>query len=457
MRQRLSPLLIVLSLLLLTVAPMMSNAQDTNGQVKRMSTLLRLRETPSPTGAVINELIGLTPLILVGRTIDNNWLKVQTTDGQTGWVAAGYVDAFIALTSLPIMTADGSTVTTPTVTTPTTATDAPAQTVEAAGGAAVKRGITLRLRQEPSTTAAVLRDLAGGTPLEIIGRTADGIWLNVNATGQIGWVAALYVESVSTSVVGTVTTGNTSPTVTVRGVSAIYQRGKALGNNYGRFAKVGDSITVSEYSYDALGRGQYNLGAYAGLQRIINTFSTSSFNSFTHVSAAARGGWTTANVLDPASRNTALCQTEITPLECELDRIRPSIALIQFGTNDIVFVSPDQFAFNLNRIIDICIDRGVVPVLTTIPHREGYDGNVDTYSNIIRDVAANREIPLWDLRASLDNLPNRGLSGDGIHPSFPPGGYADSANFANSEALQAGYVTRNLTALQVLERVLGAF
>lgn len=451
--RRLALPLLILSALLLTLAPVLS-AQTTNGQVKRMSTLLRLRQTPSPSGAVIVELTGGTPLILVGRTIDNNWLNVQTTDGQSGWVASGYVEAFIPLTDLPIMTADGGTVTTPVVTTPdsaTSTTDSAAQTTQpASGGAAVKRGITLRLRAEPTTTAVVLADLVGGTPLEIIGRTDDGAWFNVNVAGQSGWVSSLYVESVS-AVVGTA-----GAAVNVRGVSAIYQRGRGLGNNYGVFAKIGDSISVSEYSYDALGRGQYNLGGYAGLQRVVNTFATPSFNSFTHVSVAAAGGWTTAIVLDPNFRNTAVCQNPVSPLECELDRIKPSIALIQLGTNDVQYLSPDQFAFNLNRIVEICIDRGVIPVLTTIPYRVGFDGSVDTFNGIIRDTAASRSLPLWDLKASLDNLPNRGLSGDGIHPSFPPGGYADSANFANGEALQAGYVTRNLTALQVLERVLAA-
>jgi len=419
-----------------------------------MSTSLRLRQTPSPVGEVILELAGGTSLSVLGRTIDDNWLNVQTAEGQAGWVASGYVELFIALNTVPVMTADGGTITTPTTTTDPAA---PAQTVAepASGGAAVKRGITLRLRANASTAAAVLADLRGGTPLEVIGRSADGAWLNVTANGQTGWVAALYVESVSVAV-GTTTGATSEAAVTVRGVSAIYQRGRALGNNYGRFAKVGDSITVSEYSYDAIGRGQYNLGGYGNLQYVINTFTASGFNSFTNVSAAAKGGWTTDNLLYPGSRDTNLCPAETTPLECELDRIKPSIALIELGTNDILYVAPEQFDFNLNRIIDICIGRGVIPVLTTIPHREGYDGNVDTYSNIIRDVAARRDVPLWDLRASLDNLPYRGLSGDGIHPSFPPGGYADSANFANPEAMQTGYVIRNLTALQVLERVLAA-
>jgi hypothetical protein len=95
-----------------------------------------------------------------------------------------------------------------------------------------------------------------------------------------------------------------------------------------------------------------------------------------------------------------------------------------------------------------------VPVLATIPYRAGFEGGVDAFNQIIRNVAASRDIPLWDVKSALDGLPNRGLSGDGIHPSSAPGGYADSANFASGDSMQAGYVTRNLTALQILERTL---
>ena len=66
-----------------------------------------------------------------------------------------------------------------------------------------------------------------------------------------------------------------------------------------------------------------------------------------------------------------------------------------------------------------------------------------------------RDLLEVERKHALDGLPNRGLSGDGVHPSWPPAGYADSANFANPEALQAGHVARNLKALEVLAHVLG--
>ena len=42
------------------------------------------------------------------------------------------------------------------------------------------------MREAANTTAVVITTLDSGTPLEIIGQTADGEWLNVTANGQTG-------------------------------------------------------------------------------------------------------------------------------------------------------------------------------------------------------------------------------------------------------------------------------
>lgn len=438
------------------------SAQETNGRVKDMATTVRLREAPSLTSEIIAELAGGTPLNLIGRTANGQWYQA-TADGQTGWLAWGYVVALVPVETIPVI--GGGQPTPPASTAPTQ----PTTTTSAApssGGAVVRPGISLRLRTDASLSASVIRELPGNTRLEIIAQSADGAWLNVNTpAGETGWVSAQYViRSGGSAPVTTTTTGGDAPTtsasvgpaVNVRGVRAIYERGQALGNQRGVFTRVGDSISVSEYSLDAIGRGTYNLGAYGGLQRVIDAFRTPSFNSFTHVSVSAGGGWTTMIALEPRFRDPSVCKTEVSPLECEYDRVKPSVALIQLGTNDLLYITADQFSANINRIVDISIDRGVIPVLTTIPYRDGYRDGVDAFNAVIRQTAANRDVPLWDLNAALNGLPNSGVSGDGIHLSWPPGGYLDSANFASPEAVQSGYGTRNLTALQVLERVLNA-
>lgn len=442
LKRSLNTALLITSLLLLigTVT-----AQDNpNARVKDMSSTLRLRQAPSVTGGVIMELAGGTPLKLVGRTANNSWLKVETYESQTGWVSAAYVVVYIALADVPVLNEA-----------PVTSMSPVATVSSDEGGARVaSMNSTLRLRQEPSTAAAILAELSGGTPLQIIGRTEDSAWLNVTtASGLTGWVSAAYVVSGGTPAAVVAPSGSGAGSLPsasgVRGVRDIYARGQTLGNRRGVFTKIGDSITVSEYALDAIGRNTFNLGGYGNLQRVIDTFLSTGFNSFTHVSSAAGVGWTTSVALEPRCNG-------ISAVECELDGIKPSVALIQLGTNDLLYLSPDQFSYNLARIVDICIDRGVVPVLATIPYRDGFEDGVNTFNAIIRGIASSRDIPIWDVKGALDGLPNRGLSGDGVHPSWPPAGYADSANFANPEALQAGYVARNLKALQVLEYVLNA-
>lgn len=457
-------LIIVLCAGLLLMFGLAAAQDGTNARVKSMATTLRLRESPSVLAATIVELNGGTPLNVIGRTANNGWFKVEADGGLTGWVSAGYVELSVGLSSVPILT-EGVTVSPPL---PPDAADAPTAATNNSGSTANEGtarvgniGGTLRLRHSPTTLAAILQELLPGTPLDVLGRSDDGAWLNVTVPdGTIGWVSAAYVVMGGGGALAPVTstgttTANLPSAAGVRGVRAIYARGQALGNQRNVFTKIGDSMTASTESLDAIGRGTYSLGAYGSLQRVIDTFNAG-FNSFTHVSAAAGAGWTTMVALEPRFRNTAICQTEVSSVECELDRVKPAVALIQLGTNDMQYISADTFAYNLTRIVDICIDKGVVPVLATIPYREGFGESVDAFNNVIRGVAASRDLPVWDVKAALDGLPNRGLNADGIHPSSAPGGYADSANFANAEALQTGYVARNLSALQILNTVLNS-
>ncbi|MBC8170989.1 MAG: hypothetical protein H7X77_04940, partial [Anaerolineae bacterium] len=93
---------------------------------------------------------------------------------------------------------------------------------------------------------------------------------------------------------------------------------------------------------------------------------------------------------------------------------------------------------------------GIIPVLSTIPVRVGYEEKVNQFNGIIRATAAANGIPLWDYAGAMAGLPNSGLSGDGLHPSTSSAGYQGAADF-NGENLQYGYVIRNLTMLQVLD------
>jgi hypothetical protein len=67
----------------------------------------------------------------------------------------------------------------------------------------------------------------------------------------------------------------------------------------------------------------------------------------------------------------------------------------------------------------------------------------------IREIAAEFDVPLWDLDKALATLPDRGVSEDGVHLTpFYSYDYTDELAFERGNALQ------NLTGLIALDSVL---
>ncbi|HLP08303.1 MAG TPA: SGNH/GDSL hydrolase family protein, partial [Opitutaceae bacterium] len=80
-------------------------------------------------------------------------------------------------------------------------------------------------------------------------------------------------------------------------------------------------------------------------------------------------------------------------------RANPSWSLTMYGTNDIrqSSWSPAVYNAQLQRLVQINIDAGVVPVLSTIPPCTGYDTRVTEANAVVRQVATRMRIPLVDL------------------------------------------------------------
>ena len=319
-------------------------------------------------------------------------------------------------------------------------------------------GVPLRLRAGPGLDYAVLDLLDDNTPLAINARNADSTWLEIRTLDQfrMGWVYAAYVEilvDIQTIPDQTAPLGFRS---LISGISerarSIYENGQEMGNRPGVFAKVGDSITVSRHMLYPIGEGVYNLDTFDYLQETIDFFSSETVregNAFTNTSAAAGVGWNAAAVLMPQFTDPTRCLSE-SPLVCEYRTLRPAFALIMFGTNDVGYVPASTYRHNLERIVAQSIEMGVVPVLSTIPPRTGYEEAVITFNQIIRDVAGQYDIPIWDYGYAMSVYGQTSLGFDGVHPSLPPMGHEDVTNFA-PDNLYYGYVIRNLSALHVLD------
>lgn len=329
----------------------------------------------------------------------------------------------------------------------------------------------LRLRQTPGTAGEIITYLAANTPLTISGRTEDSVWVQVVLPdGTSGWVAASYLDiNVDLAVVNV--TGTTEDTVfptsvpvvapggieIVSGVTStarqIFLYGRAQGNSAHTFTRVGDSITASPYFLTQIGNGAYNLGEYGYLGGAIGFFSGPNgrgANPFSAGSIAAHNGWSTESVLSPSLADPGICRSGETPLECEYRVVKPSVALIMFGTNDSGGMPTATFSAYLNRIVQISIDMGVIPVLSTIPpkhYNPVTDVRVPEFNQVIISTARAYDVPLWNYWLAMSQIPGEGLDSDGVHPSIPPSG---SSVIFDATHLQYGYTVRNLTALQVL-------
>jgi murein DD-endopeptidase MepM/ murein hydrolase activator NlpD/lysophospholipase L1-like esterase len=328
----------------------------------------------------------------------------------------------------------------------------------------------LRVRKQPGTAFDIIDTVSLSDalqPLEMHGITLRKVgvqdqWLQVKTPrGVEGFVAAWYIAATSDSApVG----GQPVPVGTYGGVITnitsrardIFLRGKSLGNRPNVFSKIGDSITVATYVYHPLSWATRNLRDYSFLQPVLTYFSAATIrdgkNSFENTSLSADNGWSTWDVLNPAKANPLFAKAGEPPLIAELRNTKPAVALIMLGTNDTPSTTPGNYTTNLNQIVQIVIDMGVIPVISTIPSRVGLDARVNDFNNIIRNIAQTQQIPLWDYWTAMSKLPNNGLSADGTHPSYPPGDFSLAGDLSTTN-LQYGYTLRNLTILEVLDAV----
>lgn len=326
----------------------------------------------------------------------------------------------------------------------------------------------LRLRETPGTAGNVSSELDANTPLTVIGRTDDSKWIQVALSdGSGGWVFSGYlvinIDLAAIAVTGVAqdasvaATGPIGTSDVISGVSsnsrAIFLDGLAKGNIPYAFTRVGDSISASPNFLTPIGHGGYSLGNYSYLGGAISFFSGPNgrgANPFAAASIAARNGWSTESVLNPANADLNVCHAGETPLECEYRLVKPAVALIMFGTNDSGGMSSGTFQANLQTIVQKSINMGVIPVLSTIPpkhYNPATDGRIFEFNEIIAATARGYDVPLWDYYSAMARLPREGLASDGVHPSGSPDG--QNAVF-DDQHLQYGYPMRNLTALQVL-------
>lgn len=230
------------------------------------------------------------------------------------------------------------------------------------------------------------------------------------------------------------------PPEVVDNVRSIYARGQELGRDPRAFSKLGDSTLLNPHFLGPFDQGDYKLGDFAYLQPTIDRYA----GSFARHGVGARHGLHSWTVFDPMWADEKWCEPGEDLITCEFRLQNPSVLFVRLGSNDAG--APSGFRFNLKEVIEFAIDNGVVPIIGTKADRfEGSNENND----ILRSLADEYDVPLWDFDRLAETLPGRGLDTDQVHLIIDelPHDYTDPAAF------QRGHAMQDLSALIALDQV----
>ena len=396
-------------------------------------------------------------VVVEARNQVGDWVLVHTTDGGVrGWLASRYLiwgDADINAVAESDEVVENVSV----------------PSSNAASGAA-RSSNAIDLYQGPNTNLPILVSLPRQTNLSLEARNGDGRYILAHSdSGQRGWViASLLVgagdlsglpvseETISTQDVYDGFLARLEALPEMPSISnhtrEIFRTGLSYGLRRNVFSKIGDCHTEHLAFLVPIGAHEYDLGPYGSLQGTIDYFNVSPRDGvtdpFVNESMAASSAFSAAAVQDQTWSDPNICRSGESPLACEYRVLRPSVALIMFGSVDMQIYSAADFGYYLRQVVDETIRRGIVPVLFTYPIHPDYNWQTGLQFNaIIMDIAEQEQIPVVNFWKTLRPLPNYGLQGDNFHLSYSGDRFM---NF-NGDQNNWGMVQYNLVALQTLQ------
>lgn len=228
---------------------------------------------------------------------------------------------------------------------------------------------------------------------------------------------------------------------TRQNIRYIFAQGQAFGRNPRAFSKLGDSTIEPPHFLSRFDEapGTYQLGQFVYLADVIAHYQ----GAFGHSSVAVRRGMHAWSAFDPAWSNPSVCLNGEGPLACELRSFNPSVIFIRLGSNDVGV--PEMFERSIRRILTYCLEQGVIPIVGTKADRhEGSNIN----NEILRQVAADFAVPLWDFDLLAETIPGRGLDADNVHMTT-----FFAHDYGSPTAFTRGHGVHNLTALMMLDAV----
>jgi hypothetical protein len=227
-----------------------------------------------------------------------------------------------------------------------------------------------------------------------------------------------------------------------RRVRETFALGQQLGRDANAFSKIGDSVALTPHYLTLFDRNAYVLGEeYVYLQPAIDHYS----GSWERYGVATRIGLHAWSLFDPLWADKEWCQPNEDMVACEVRLNNPSVLLVRLGSNDAGAAA--AFDENMRLMVDYALANGIIPILSTKADR--FEGEDNRNNLIVRQIAADYSLPLWDFDRVAETLPNKGLGGDQVHMTM-----SDTNDYTNPEYFKRGYPMSDLTALMTIFEVL---
>ena len=205
------------------------------------------------------------------------------------------------------------------------------------------------------------------------------------------------------------------PEVTNNAIN-IYASGLEMKVDPKSFSKIGDCQNIKEAFlgiYDLEGRYFLREDEKEWQETIDNFKGYFDRNGF-----AIEQGLNVAAALSPLHADPDVCESNESPLQCELRIANPSFAFVSFERWWPNATPPEAYEKYLRIVIQTIIDHGTVPILIT--KADNVEGNHQV-NKIIAKLAYEFDIPLYNWWRAAQLLPYRGLDperNDGFHISF---------------------------------------
>lgn len=451
-------------------------------------SILNVRSAPGEDSPVLTLIQASQPILVEGRNQFGNWVLMHSADNTIrGWIATRFVrwQDDILLENIPVTTEVIGGAPAPVDNeTPVENIPAPASTAGEYTGTTIS---TLNVRTGDGTSNPAIGQIGVNANIVIEGRNQVGDWFLMRAVdgGIRGWVASRYVNrqgdvqisdipvvgaiiapapapDVITDANAPVLSGNEAvlaeqlasipivPSISGNAV-AILRRGLEQGRNPQHFIQIGDSNSASQAFLGLLGQGNYTLGSYSYLQPTIEFYTGGGINSFSQKQQTAQSGNLTTTITDPIFADPRFCPG-VAPLDCEINRTSPSIAVIYLGAADRQSIDHDTYYNALRTIVDRLVANNVLPILTlmpTKPHPQRSELKGMEFNMIMLDIARQYDIPVINMWAAVRNLPENGMENDLLHFTYSGSAFL---NFAGGEQ-QWGYTRWNLEVLKTLHAI----